>query len=207
LKPPRPRLLVFVVAYYAEALALWPPDAQGRAELLFRRAHALHVMGDNGQAAALEEARDALLAIEDEETAGEVSTLRHANGRPLTQIYGPTTPEKRPYLATVGKAYHFTVHKLEGDQRVFVDAASESVVGANQLANVRWSAVFGDVELTAADIARLAKEARPLIRSGGKWVALDKADLRAAADALAAKADTTQLTGADMLRLALGLEV
>ena len=50
--------------------------------------------------------------------------------------------------------------------RVFVDATSESVVGANQLANVRWSAVFDDVELTAADIARLAHEARPLIRFG-----------------------------------------
>ena len=61
--------------------------------------------------------------------------------------------------------------------RVFVDAAPESVVGANQLANVRWSAVFDDVELTAADIARLAKEARPLIRSGGRWVAIDQADL------------------------------
>ena len=47
----------------------------------------------------------------------------------------------------------------------------------SQLANVRWSAVFDDVELTAADIARLAKEARPLIRSGGRWVALDRADL------------------------------
>ena len=31
-------------------------------------------------------------------------------------------------------------------------------VGANQLANVRWSALFDDVELTAADVARLAKE-------------------------------------------------
>ena len=38
--------------------------------------------------------------------------------------------------------------------------------------------VFDDVELTAADIARLAKEARPLIRSGGRWVAIDKADLQ-----------------------------
>jgi len=62
------------------------------------------------------------------------------------------------------------------------------------------------VELSAADIARLAKEARPLIRSGGKWVALDKADLHAAAAALAERASTTQLSGADMLRLALGLE-
>ena len=52
----------------------------------------------------------------------------------------------------------------------------------------------------------LAKEARPLVRSGGRWVALDQADLDAAAAALAERADTTQLTGADMLRLALGLE-
>ena len=90
--------------------------------------------------------------------------------------------------------------------RVFVDAAPESVVGANQLANVRWSAVFDDVELSAADIARLAREARPLIRSGGRWVALDKADLQAAADALAERADTKQLSGAETLRLALGIE-
>ncbi len=90
--------------------------------------------------------------------------------------------------------------------RVFVDAPTESVVGANQLADVRWSAVFDDVELTAADIARLAREARPLIRSGGRWVALDKADLQAAAEALAERADTTQLSGAETLRLALGIE-
>jgi superfamily II DNA or RNA helicase len=96
--------------------------------------------------------------------------------------------------------------KPSASLRVFVDATSESAVGANQLANVRWSAVFDDVELTAADIARLAREARPLIRSGGRWVALDRADLQAAADALAERADTTQLTGAQTLRLALGIE-
>ena len=90
--------------------------------------------------------------------------------------------------------------------RVFVDAASESMVGANQLANVHWSAVFDGVELTAADISRLAKEARPLIRSGERWVAIDKADLAAAAEALAERANTTELSGAAMLRLALGIE-
>ena len=61
--------------------------------------------------------------------------------------------------------------------RVFADTVSDSVVGANQLADVRWSALFDDVELTAADIAKLAKEARPLIRCGGRWVAIDQADL------------------------------
>ncbi len=89
--------------------------------------------------------------------------------------------------------------------RVHVDGA-DSVVGASQLADVRWSAVFGDVELSAAEIAQLAREARPLIHSGGRWVAVEKADLQAAADALAERASKRQMSGAEMLRLALGLE-
>jgi superfamily II DNA or RNA helicase len=113
-----------------------------------------------------------------------------------------------PRLADAGfdvRVPELSTRKATPMLRVFAES-KETAVGANQLADVRWSAVFDDVELTAAEIRELAKEARPLIRSGGKWVALDKADLRAAADALAARADTTQLTGADMLRLALGLE-
>jgi SNF2 domain-containing protein/SNF2 helicase protein/helicase-like protein len=113
-----------------------------------------------------------------------------------------------PRLADAG--YDVRVPELSTSKatpmlRVFSET-KESSVGANQLADVRWSAVFDDVELSAAEIRALAKEARPLIRSGGKWVALDKADLHAAASALAERANTTQLTGADMLRLALGLE-
>ncbi len=90
--------------------------------------------------------------------------------------------------------------------RLFAEAGSDSVVGAHQLANVSWTAVFDDIELTAADIARLAKEARPLVRSGGRWVALDHADLAAAAEALAERATKPQMTGAEMLRQALGLD-
>jgi hypothetical protein len=82
----------------------------------------------------------------------------------------------------------------------------DSVVGAQQLTSVRWSAVFDDVELSAADITRLAKEARPLVKAHGRWVELDHADLEAAAAALAERADRTKLTGADMLRHALGLD-
>ncbi len=89
--------------------------------------------------------------------------------------------------------------------RMFSDTG-DSVVGAHQLANVSWTAVFDDIELTAADIARLAKEARPLVRSGGRWVALDHADLAAAAEALAERAKKPQMTGAEMLRQALGLD-
>lgn len=82
----------------------------------------------------------------------------------------------------------------------------ESVVGARQLTTVAWSAVFGDVELSAEEIMALASESRPLVKAHGRWVELDKADLEAAAQALAERADQTRLTGADMLRHALGLE-
>ena len=90
--------------------------------------------------------------------------------------------------------------------RLTAEEAEESVVGAQQLANVRWSAMFDDVELSAAEIAKLAQQARPLVQSRGQWIELDQADLAEAAAALAERADQNQLTGADMLRHAMGLE-
>ena len=83
---------------------------------------------------------------------------------------------------------------------------SDSIVGAQQLTAVSWSAVFGDVELTGPEIQKLALQARPLVQSRGRWVALDHADLAEAAAALTERSETTQLTGAEMLRHALGLE-
>jgi hypothetical protein len=90
--------------------------------------------------------------------------------------------------------------------RLFTEPAGETVVGAHQLANVRWSVLFDDVELTAEDIARLAAEARPLVRSHGRWVELDAVDLKEAAAALAERADKTRMTGAEILRHSVGLE-
>ena len=90
--------------------------------------------------------------------------------------------------------------------RLSAEPGKETTVGAQQLADVRWSAVFDDVELTAAEISKLAAQARPLVKSRGRWIALDHADLAEAAAALADRAKTTQLTGAEMLRHALGLE-
>ncbi|HVM20607.1 MAG TPA: DEAD/DEAH box helicase [Egibacteraceae bacterium] len=84
--------------------------------------------------------------------------------------------------------------------------AQETVVGAQQLTTVAWSAVFDDVELTVEDIRRLATEARPLVKAHGKWIELDHADLQAAAAALEERADRTRMTGAEMLRHALGLD-
>ena len=84
--------------------------------------------------------------------------------------------------------------------------SQETMVSAQQLADISWSALFDDVELNAADIERLASEARPLVESKGQWIELDKADLAEAAAALAEFSKKTQMSGAEMLRHALGLE-
>jgi hypothetical protein len=81
-----------------------------------------------------------------------------------------------------------------------------AAVGAAQLCKVRWSVCFDDVELTAADLAALTAQARPLVRSRGRWVELDRADLAEAAAALAEQGKAGELTGGAILRHALGLE-
>lgn len=96
--------------------------------------------------------------------------------------------------------------KATGSLKVTSTGAEETQVGAQQLNDVRWSAVFGDSELSAEQIRQLAKESRPLVRSQGQWVEVDHADLEAAARALDERANKNRLTGADMLRYALGLD-
>ena len=82
----------------------------------------------------------------------------------------------------------------------------ESVVGAQQLSRVQWSVAVDDVSLDAAVIRKLALQARPLVKTKGGWVELDKADLEAAAEALAARSKRTEMSGAEILRHAVGLE-
>ncbi len=90
--------------------------------------------------------------------------------------------------------------------RLFTKEGGSTHVGANQLVDVRWSVLIGDLELDAADIARLAAQATPLVRTGGRWVALERADLVEAAAALAERSRVNQMTGGAVLREALGLE-
>ena len=90
--------------------------------------------------------------------------------------------------------------------RLEAEETGPSKVGPNQLSKVRWSVLFDDVELDGPAIARLSAQARPLVRAKGRWVELDHADLAAAAKALAERATTTELTGAAILRHAVGLE-
>jgi class 3 adenylate cyclase/tetratricopeptide (TPR) repeat protein len=62
-------------AYFLEALALWPRDDPERPELLYRIARALYIASDATALAALEEARDALLAAGDDERAAEAESF------------------------------------------------------------------------------------------------------------------------------------
>ncbi len=88
---------------------------------------------------------------------------------------------------------------------MFAETPANSVVGAHQLSNVAWSVLFDDAELTADDVKRLARQARPLVQSRGRWVEVDRFDVQQAAAALAARESVTQLTGAEILRHSVGL--
>ncbi|HSB87187.1 MAG TPA: SNF2-related protein [Ilumatobacteraceae bacterium] len=95
--------------------------------------------------------------------------------------------------------------KAKASLRLFAEAPAGSVVGARQLSNVTWSVLFDDAELTADDIKRLARQARPLVESHGRWVEVDRFDIERAAAALAERESVKQLTGAEILRHSFGL--
>jgi superfamily II DNA or RNA helicase len=114
-----------------------------------------------------------------------------------------------PLLASVGfdvRVPALSRRKATPSLRLFAETPAGSVVGANQLSNVAWSVLFDDVELTAAEVAKLARQARPLVQSRGRWIEVDRADLEKAAAALAERASVTQLTGAEILRQSIGLD-
>ncbi len=96
--------------------------------------------------------------------------------------------------------------KAKASLRLFAETPAGSVVGAHQLSNVAWTVLFDDLELTAADVQQLARQARPLVQAGGKWVEVDRLDLEKAAAALAERESITQLTGAEILRHSMGLD-
>jgi tetratricopeptide (TPR) repeat protein len=66
---------VQATGFYRDALALWPTEEPARPQLLFRYASALHVTGDRNEEQALEDARQALSAAGDLETAAEADLL------------------------------------------------------------------------------------------------------------------------------------
>ncbi|MEY2581426.1 MAG: hypothetical protein QOE09_1275, partial [Ilumatobacteraceae bacterium] len=116
--------------------------------------------------------------------------------------------QRGPTLATVGfdvRLPALSRRKARPSLRLFAEATAGSVVGAHQLSNVAWSVLFDDVELTADDVRRLARQARPLVQSRGKWIEVDRFDVQQAAAALAEREGVTQMTGAEILRQTVGL--
>jgi len=114
-----------------------------------------------------------------------------------------------PTLTATGfdvRAPQISRRKATPSLRLFADNPAGSVVGMHQLTSVAWSVLFDDVELTGAEVARLAKQARPLLQSHGKWIELDRVDLEQAAAALAEREDQQQMTGAEILRHSMGLD-
>ena len=113
-----------------------------------------------------------------------------------------------PTLATIGFEVRLPAlsrRKAKASLRLFAETPANSVVGARQLSNVAWSVLFDDAELTADDVKRLARQARPLVQSRGRWVEVDRFDVQQAVAALAARESVTQLTGAEILRHSVGL--
>jgi hypothetical protein len=114
-----------------------------------------------------------------------------------------------PRLAAVGfdvRVPPLSHRRATPSLRLFAETPSASVVGAHQLSNVAWSVLFDDVELTAAEVAQLARQARPLVQSSRGWVEIDRVDLEQASAALAERERTSQLTGAEILRHSIGLD-
>ncbi|MEX2614442.1 MAG: AAA family ATPase [Gaiellaceae bacterium] len=111
--------------YYGDALALWR-EHDKRPQLLYQFADALYVADDEGAEAALEEARDALLAHGDRETAAEaeISLSRIAWHR--------------------GQGENARTHEARAEELV---GGSASPAGARVLASIaRTRSIGGDPE-------------------------------------------------------------
>ena len=113
--------------YHAEALELWRHDDAERPDLLFRRARALHLAGDDRREAALEEARDALL------TAGAVEAAAEAEAH-LSEAAWFRGQRNRAY-EHLGRAEEL----LAGAQRSLVKARVLAMSG-------RYRMLAGDLE-------------------------------------------------------------
>ncbi len=114
-----------------------------------------------------------------------------------------------PTLSSVGfdvRVPAMSRRKAKPSLRLFAESATGSVVGAHQLSKVAWTVLFDDLELTAAEVAQLARQARPLVQSNGKWIEVDRVDLEKAAAALAERESVTTMTGAEILRASIGLD-
>jgi hypothetical protein len=89
--------------------------------------------------------------------------------------------------------------KLKASSAKQPSAIVKGGLGLNEILSYQWELAVGENELTAEEIAELAKAKAPLVRLRGKWVELDNARLRRALDFLE-KAGTGEMTAGDLLQ-------
>lgn len=77
--------------------------------------------------------------------------------------------------------------------------AAESTVGMPGLVSYRWELALGDIVLTKAEMERLIRSKSDLVQLRGDWVRADHKMLAAAARYVAAHADTSEITFADLV--------
>ncbi|MFI9414793.1 DEAD/DEAH box helicase [Nocardia gamkensis] len=90
----------------------------------------------------------------------------------------------------------------EPSMRLRVDSAvpaAQSTVGLRGLVSYRWELALGDMVLTRAEMERLVRGKSDLVQLRGQWVQADHKALAAAARYVAAHADDSPVTFADML--------
>lgn len=77
--------------------------------------------------------------------------------------------------------------------------AAESTVGLRGLVSYRWELALGGMVLTMAEMERLVRAKSDLVQLRGQWVQADHKALAAAAKYVAAHADDSPITFADMI--------
>jgi predicted ATPase/class 3 adenylate cyclase len=150
--------------YYEEALALWPLEDEERPDLLFRRAHALHLAGDERREAALEEARDALIAAGNRETAGEAAAFLaraawHRGGR--DEAFSHLASAEELVAAAPGSAAKARVLAVSGRQRTLAGEPEEGIRLAEQALELSERFELAELEahaLTTIGTAKLLRE-------------------------------------------------
>ncbi|MBP2329962.1 superfamily II DNA or RNA helicase [Kibdelosporangium banguiense] len=89
--------------------------------------------------------------------------------------------------------------KLKASSAKQPGAVVKGGMGLSEILSYQWELAVGENELTAEEIAELAKAKAPLVRLRGQWVELDNARLRRALDFLE-KAGTGEMTAGDLLQ-------
>ncbi len=141
-----------------------PLDDDERTDLLFRRAHALHLAGDERREPALEEARDALIAAGNRETAGEAAAFLaraawHRGGRDEAFSYLASAEEL--VAAVPASAAKARVLATSARQRTLAGEPEEGIRLAEQALELAERFELAELEahaLTTIGTAKLQRE-------------------------------------------------